>query len=493
MSQTRQASSNTSTISTPASSAPTFGSDNNTTVSALGLGVAVVLAAWGIYENVKNPAAVKAKAITDATNLLATHTEAMEEERKEWHVPRPTVEDPIKSFLNSPSHAYALLHGPQGCGKSEAVLAAVITKDGSLRKGVLTVKLEGEVGNLASFVCRKLKVAEGDESDLEEVLRGTKKKLGGAMPLLIIELDRKACSSEQITTATTFAKERSVDKFLCKIIIVLSDNAAVNTTTKGGDSRHKLFWVGDMEIDAAKRLLKERKFDPKEMGYGEVEDDEDKALRKLFAEVGTRVEVLVGILGSMETGQALGREMAAAKGTSSREAETREAKKAVLKHIKDRKDTIDLRLRLLLNYKTSGDVDKAENKKQAIKIIRRILDAREEKEKSADAKNKEVEVEFVPSILTTDTDLEPSTLSHFMREIDVNCHPLIYHPPSKSYRFHSTMVEKVARNSTLLAAEEKKLAAEEKLAARRHAVEEMELEEKKLAAEEKLAARKRAV
>ena len=90
MSQTRQASSNTrsntSTISTPTSSAPTFGKDNNTTVSALGLGVAVVLAAWGIYENVKNPAAVKAKAITDATNLLATHTEAMEEERKEWQL-----------------------------------------------------------------------------------------------------------------------------------------------------------------------------------------------------------------------------------------------------------------------------------------------------------------------------------------------------------------------------------------------------------------------
>ena len=68
MSQTRQASSNTSTISTPTSSAPTFGKDNNTTVSALGLGVAVVLAAWGIYENINNPAAVKAKAITDATN-----------------------------------------------------------------------------------------------------------------------------------------------------------------------------------------------------------------------------------------------------------------------------------------------------------------------------------------------------------------------------------------------------------------------------------------
>ena len=57
-----------------------------------------------------------------------------------------------------------------------------------------------------------------------------------------------------------------------------------------------------MEIDAAKRLLKERKFDPKEIGYGEVEDDEDKAFRKLFAEVGTRAEVLVGILGSMEMG-----------------------------------------------------------------------------------------------------------------------------------------------------------------------------------------------
>ena len=210
--------------------------------------------------------------------------------------------------------------------------------------------------------------------------------------------------------------------------------------------------VGDMEIDAAKRLLT----------------------------VGTRAEVLVGILGSMETGQALGREMAAAKGTSSREAETREAKKAVLKHIKDRKDTIDLRLRLLLNYKTSGDVDKAENKKQAIKIIRRILDAREEKEKSAAAENKEVEVEFVPSVLTTDTDLEPSTLSRFMREIEANCHPLIYHPPSNSYRFHSTMVEKVARNSTLLAAEEKKLAAAEELAVRKRGV-----EEKKLAAEEK--------
>jgi hypothetical protein len=241
-----------------------------------------------------------------------------------------------------------------------------------------------------------------------------------------------------------------------------------------------------MEIGAAKRLLKERKFDPKEMGYGEDEDDEDKAFRKLFAEVGTHAEVLVGILGSMETGQALGREIAAAKGTSVREAETREAKKAVLKHIKDRKDTIDLRLRLLLNYKTSGDVDKAENKKQAIKIIRRILDAREEKEKIVAAENKEVEVEFVPSVLTTDTELEPSTLSRFMREIDVNCHPLIYHPPSESYRFHSTIDENVARNSPLLAAEEKKLAAEEELAARKRSVELMEL----AAREEKLLSKK---
>jgi hypothetical protein len=150
--QIRLSSSNTSTASTPASSFPTFGSDNNTIVSALGWGVAVVLAARAIYENVNNPAAVKAKAITDATNLLATHTEVMEEERKEWHVPRPTAEDPIKSFLNSSSHAYALLHGPQGCGKSEAVLASVIAKDGSLRKGVLKVKLEEEVGNLATWL-----------------------------------------------------------------------------------------------------------------------------------------------------------------------------------------------------------------------------------------------------------------------------------------------------------------------------------------------------
>ena len=54
-----------------------------------------------------------------------------------------------------------------------------------------------------------------------------------------------------------------------------------------------------MEIDAANRLLKERKFDPKEMGYGEDEDAEDTAFRKLIAEVGTPAEVLVGILGSL--------------------------------------------------------------------------------------------------------------------------------------------------------------------------------------------------
>jgi hypothetical protein len=88
--------------------------------------------------------------------------------------------------------------------------------------------------------------------------------------------------------------------------------------------------------------------------------------------------------------------------------------------------------------------------------------AREEKEKSAAAENKEVEVEFVPSVLTTDTGLSSMELSRFLREIDAHCFPLIYHPPSKSYRFHGIMFEKVARNSTLLAAEEKKLAVEEK-------------------------------
>lgn len=191
MSQTRQSSADTSTASTPASSAPTFGSavaflksEYKAIGATIGAGATFIywiytiqheraLAAKAEAAAEALPAAVKAKAIAEAINMLSTHTEAMEEERKEWHVPRPTAEDPIKSFLNSSSHAYALLHGPQGCGKSEAVLAAVIAKDGSLRKGVLKVKVEGEVGNLASFVCRKLKVAEGDESDLEEVLRGT--------------------------------------------------------------------------------------------------------------------------------------------------------------------------------------------------------------------------------------------------------------------------------------------------------------------------------
>ena len=126
------------------------------------------------------------------------------------------------------------------------------------------------------------------------------------------------------------------------------------------------------------------------------------------------------------------------------------------------------------------------NRQRFVKIIRQILDAREEKEKSAAAENKKAEVDFVPSVLATDLGLQPSTLSRFMREIDVNCHPLIYHPPSKSYRFHSIMDEKVARNSTLLAAEEKKLAAEEELAARKRGVEVMELAER----EEKLLSKK---
>jgi hypothetical protein len=474
MSRTRQLSSNTSTAkkhrqhtsSNNTNNNKTFGFDTSTVVAWV---ITIISAIVAIDANIKNPAAVKDKAIADATNMLVSHIEVMDEEKRRRHVRRSYAEEPIRTFLKSFSNDYALIHGPSGCGKSEAVLAALIEEEeekaDKSRRGVLKVKVKGEGVSIVELLCNELGIEGGDDRTLEMVLRGAKEKLGGAKPVLIIELDRQACSREHITTATVFAKDITADKLLCKVIIVLSDNAAVNTTTKGGDSRHKLIWVGDMDIDAAKSLLEKRMFDPKDMGFGKVEDDKDKAFRKVFAKVGTRAEVLVGILGSMESGQSLGREMAAAKGTSVREAETREAKREVLRDIQDRKDTIDLRLRLLLEFNAGGDVVKTKNKQETIKIIRQILDVRETEEKSATAKNKEVEVEFVPSVLTADTGLQPTTLSRFMREIDVNCHPIIYHPPSKSYRFHSTMAEEVARNSTMLAAEEKKLAAEELAAA----------------------------
>ena len=442
---------------------------------------AEALAAKAEVAAVKNPARVKVIAIRDAINMLATHTEAMME--PEWHVPRSAAEDPIKEYLISLIYEYALVHGPRGCGKSQAVLAALVEEDGTLRKGVFKVKVKTEVTDLDSFICGQLSV---DKNDLEAVLRGARKKLGGAMPTLIIELDNNTCSSEQIKLATTFAKDLTVDKKLCKVIIVLSDNAAVNTSLEGGDGRQLNLWVGDMTIDAATTLLKGRKFDPKEYGYGEVADDDGKTFEKLFAEIGTRALGLVAIANAMDKGREAGRKMATAEGTTVEENESREAKKKVANQIAKSKVAAADSLRYLLNFNAGGDVVKAENKKQAIKIIRQLLDVRVEEEKRAAAENREVDVKFVPSVLTTDTGLQPSTLSLFMRAIHFNCHPLIYYPPKNSYRFHSTIAENVARNDEEeeLAAEEKKLAAEEKKLA---------AEEKKLAAEEKFAVRKRAL
>jgi hypothetical protein len=389
-----------------------------------------------------NLSEVKAQGMAVAINKFAIHTETMASEKSALHVPRTFAGKglTIKEFLNDREHNYAMIHGPHGGGKSEEVLAALRESDGTLRPGVLKIKVMGAAEDLSGLICRQLKVAKDCENDLVEILQGVRANFRDLMPVIIIELDRLACTPEQINTTSTLAKDLSVDQQLCKVLIVLSDNAAVHTITKGrGDSRKKMIWVGDLSPELARKLLQVRKFDPREVGYGKVDDvDDEEGCKQLFAHVGTRPEVLVGLASSMQQGRMRGQEMAAAEGIPVREAEKREAKKAVQEDIQGREKTVAENLRLLVLFDPAGDQKLARQKKLTIDVITRLLQARE-------VADKQGVVEFEPQIADSDTDLPPSVMSGFMRGINSECYPLIYNPPSESYRFHSVMAEKAAR------------------------------------------------
>ena len=198
--------------------------------------------------------------------------------RKEAIMPRPRLAEALT--LLGKEHAYVIVEGPKGCGKTTGVLLSL-----SGKPGVLRVKLIGEADACVA-IAKALRMPNPDamtQTMLENVLRKTK-KAKGARPTIVAEFSRDAKSEKYGKEQVDVLKKMCADKKLVKVVIVLSDADSAFAMPKDSYRQNKI-WVDDFnEVDAHTYL--------DNLGAPELRDE-------LFYQAGTRP---LHLLRAAETG-----------------------------------------------------------------------------------------------------------------------------------------------------------------------------------------------
>ena len=139
-------------------------------------------------------------------------------------VPRPRLAEALT--LLGKEHAYVIVEGPKGCGKTTGVLLAL-----SGKPGVLRVKLIGEADACVE-IAKALRMPNADamtQTMLEDVLRKRRKRQRARARPSRAEFSRNPERDEYGKEQVGVLKEVCADKGLANVIIVLRSLVAFAT------------------------------------------------------------------------------------------------------------------------------------------------------------------------------------------------------------------------------------------------------------------------
>ena len=183
-------------------------------------------------------------------------------------VHRPKIALEIASYLETPSgHGYMVVVGPRGGGKSTAAMEAVkgragtigiLVKEGTdIYKAITGALYESEMITNATDILRTSNYEISNEKDLESVImKAVDMRLPhdpSWRPTIVVEIDRGAMDVLVKGVAKMF-KRLTVDLKAAHVILVLSDAIAAFALPNDPD-RQTLVWVDDFTPDEAVTYL----------------------------------------------------------------------------------------------------------------------------------------------------------------------------------------------------------------------------------------------
>jgi len=381
-----------------------------------------VVALFGIigasyYANEANRLSKEANSITYKIKTAADKFESstLDFPNKLNHVERVTLENEVKSLIAQEQLwkdkkifvvNYGFISGTRGTGKSELIDAAL-----SNVKGVFKINLNTNNANADTVerrICNEFGLGDSTEHFRAFIALLNKRNI---YPKFIIEIDEQVTMPEEVMNSLiSLARELCWNSFKCMIIIVPSDNALATSSSSllSVAGRSLLIWVGEMEVKEAKILMANNSFTMDGATGIKSVDDAYKSggvsdgYEELFKRVGLHPLTLANLCGKRK--------------------EERE------KFIQDLEDGGAMAWKICLDKVVTDDPHTKLMRAQMKSLAEQLLVS----ESGA------VSIKNLSSPI-----ISPDTLTTFMKA--KKSVVFIYHPPSKSYRFHDIFVERAVR------------------------------------------------
>lgn len=323
------------------------------------------------------------------------------------YVSRPGLTELIGGYIGTAGLHYLVVVGPRGCGKSVGVVAAAHNHTGVIR--VTFSEIKGSVNSqILQKVCPEypLHGATLDEDLLGGIFRGASAKYGQQhpdaapwVPTVIAEVDSVTTDSNVATVAKAM-KRLGSDTESCRSIIVLSDALAA-FALPGDDARIELLWVEDFSQDEAHTYLDATGMLPLGVNRSANGTDLNRAWREsVFDRVGTRPAWLKSLV------------------TKVRDPAT-QLEPFVENVLHDARDILGRLIKDDPNKKTPTGSDM---KRLVVSML--------------NSTTKMVQTETLDGILG-----QPNEVAPLMKKY----HALMYHHPSKTYRFYTPAFLHAAR------------------------------------------------
>jgi hypothetical protein len=209
------------------------------------------------------------------------------------YVSRPGLTELIGGYIGTAGLHYLVVVGPRGCGKSVGVVAAAIN-----HTGVIRVTFSESRGSVNSQILQKvcpeypLHGTTLDEDLLGGIFQAASEKYAKQhsdakwVPTVIAEVDSETADSSVAKVAKAM-KRLGSDTKSCRSIVVLSD-ALTAFALPGDDARIELLWVEDFTLQEAHTYLNVTGMLPLSVNMSDGTDLNRAWRESVFDRVGTR-------------------------------------------------------------------------------------------------------------------------------------------------------------------------------------------------------------
>lgn len=337
---------------------------------------------------------------------------------KEFQVERPALFSAIRDWVadcDPELSEYMVIVGPPGSGKTSAVQLALAGRPGVIDLTHDTSKRSLDVGR---DIQKKLGIDPtkmGDTAEVAGLLTKAQQDCASELdgkPIVVI-VDAKSVSAEgnpvDLWLAADWGKELSADRNACRFILILSEaNAALELPDDAG--RQKILWVDDFTEPEAHLFLEQRGILPIAGSTGD-QASANVALREhVFCELGRRPLDLCRLTSSLR------------RLSSDGSLQASELSGLVTAFVKQQQENAEVPLRALIKPGQHASADKFRQ------LVAKLLDREDHDGVTAD---QVLGFPEDPKDTATVTKAKPAVL---------------YHIPSKSYRFHSKVHRRAAEN-----------------------------------------------